>query len=86
MIPPAAARLDEVTGITSDDAQAIIAEIGLDMNRFSTVGHLVSRARISPRTIQSAPAAAEAKLARANPTSKASSVKPQRQLPAPTRS
>jgi transposase len=37
---PAAARLDEITGIGPDGAQAIIAEIGLDMSRFPTAGHL----------------------------------------------
>ncbi len=50
---PAAARLDEITGIGPDGAQAIIAEIGLDMSRFPTASHLVSRAKLSPRTIQS---------------------------------
>jgi transposase len=37
---PAAARLDEITGIGPDGAQVIIAEIGLDMSRFPTAGHL----------------------------------------------
>ena len=50
---PAVARLDEITGIGPDGAQAILAEIGLDMSRFPTAGHLVSWARLSPRTIQS---------------------------------
>ena len=31
----------------------ILAEIGLDMTRFPTAGHLVSWAKLSPRTIQS---------------------------------
>jgi len=31
----------------------ILAEIGLDMGRFPTAGHLVSWAKLSPRTIQS---------------------------------
>ena len=31
----------------------LIAEIGLDMNQFPTPGHLVSWAKLSPRTIQS---------------------------------
>ena len=52
---PAAARLDEITGIGPEGAQAIIAEIGLDMSRFPTPGHLVSWAKLSPRTIQSGP-------------------------------
>lgn len=50
---PVVARLDEVTGIGTLAAQTIIAEIGLDMTRFPTAGHLVSWARLSPRTIQS---------------------------------
>ena len=39
---PASARLDEITGIGSEGAQAIIAETGLDMGRFPTAAHLVS--------------------------------------------
>jgi transposase len=50
---PAIDRLDEITGIGRDTAQVIIAEIGLDMGRFPTPGHLVSWAKLSPRTIQS---------------------------------
>jgi transposase len=50
---PAVDRLDEVTGIGREGAQAIIAEIGLHMGVFPTSGHLVSWAKISPQTIQS---------------------------------
>jgi len=46
-------RLDEITGIGPLSAQVIIAEVGLDMGRFATAGHLVSWAKLSPRTIQS---------------------------------
>jgi transposase len=42
---PAAARLDEITGIGPDGVQVIIAEIGLDTSRFPTAGYLVSRPR-----------------------------------------
>jgi transposase len=52
---PAVDRLDEITGIGRDAAQAIIAEIGLDMGIFPTPGHLVSWAKLSPQTIQSGP-------------------------------
>ena len=34
-------------------AQVIIAEIGLDMSQFRTAAHLVSWAKLCPRTIQS---------------------------------
>jgi transposase len=46
-------RLDEVPGISLLGAQIILAEIGLDMTRFMTPGHLVSWAKLCPRTIQS---------------------------------
>jgi transposase len=64
---PAAARLDEITGIGPDGAQAIIAEIGLDMSRFPTAGHLVSWAKLSPRTIQSGPRSRGGKTGKGNP-------------------
>ena len=44
----AATRLDEIPGIGSTAAAAIIAEIGLDMSRFPTAGHLCSWAKFSP--------------------------------------
>jgi transposase len=43
-----AARLDEIPGIGPIAAAAIIAEIGLDMSRFPTAGHLCSWAKFSP--------------------------------------
>ena len=52
---PPVARLDEIPGISPHAAQMVIAEIGLDMTRFPTAGHLVSWARLCPRTIQSGP-------------------------------
>ncbi|MGH3627066.1 MAG: IS110 family transposase, partial [Sciscionella sp.] len=52
---PAVDRLDQITGIGRTGAQAIIAEVGLQMSRFPTAGHLVSWAKLSPRTIQSGP-------------------------------
>jgi transposase len=64
---PAAARLDEVTGIGPDSAHAIIAEIGLDMSRFPTPGHLVSWSKLSPRTIQSGPRSRGGKTGKGNP-------------------
>jgi hypothetical protein len=50
---PAVARLDEITGCRITAAQAIIAEIGLDMTVFGTPGRLVSWAERCPQTRQS---------------------------------
>jgi len=44
----AAARLDEIPGIGPVAAAAIIAEIGVDMSRFPTAGHLCSWAKFAP--------------------------------------
>jgi transposase len=46
-------RLDEIPGIGPQTAQTILAEIGFDMTRFPTAAHLVSWAKLCPRTIQS---------------------------------
>ncbi|MFE2183765.1 IS110 family transposase [Streptomyces sp. NPDC059455] len=48
-----AERLDVVPGIGPATAQIILAEIGTDMSRFPTPEHLVSWAKLCPRTIQS---------------------------------
>ena len=48
-------------------AQVIIAEIGLDMTRFTTAGHLVSWAKLCPRTIQSGPVQRGGKTGKGNP-------------------
>jgi len=47
-------KLDEVTGISLAAAHTIIAEIGLDMARFPTAGHLVSWAKYAPGVKESA--------------------------------
>src|SRR5438477_3928429 len=50
----AVGKLDEVPGINLAAAHAIIAEIGLDMARFPTAGHLVSWAKYAPGVNESA--------------------------------
>jgi transposase len=50
----AAQRLDEIPGVGLIAAHTIIAEIGLDMNRFPTAGHLCSWAKFTPITKESA--------------------------------
>jgi transposase len=47
-------RLDEITGVGRVAAQVIIAEIGTDMGRFPTPGHLASWAKFAPGVKQSA--------------------------------
>src|SRR6266581_8245379 len=64
---PAVDRLDEVTGIGREAAQAIIAEIGLHMSIFPTPGHLVSWAKISPKTVQSGTKNRSGKTGKGNP-------------------
>jgi transposase len=57
MIAPfaqAVARLDEIPGIGRVAAAVIIAEIGTDMSRFPTAGHLASWARFAPGVRESA--------------------------------
>jgi len=57
MIAPFAAavvRLDEIPGINAVAACVILAEIGIDMDRFPTAGHLVSWAKFAPGIKESA--------------------------------
>jgi transposase len=48
------ARLDTVPGVNARIAQVIIAEIGVDMTRFTTAGHLASWAGMCPGNYESA--------------------------------
>ena len=60
-------RLDEIPGIGPNVAQVILAEVGLDMSRFPTAAHLVSWAKLCPRTIQSGPLTRGGKTGKGNP-------------------
>jgi transposase len=66
-VAPALQRLDEIPGIGPRGAQVILAEIGLDMSRFPTAGHLVSWAKLSPRTIQSGARSGGGRTGKGNP-------------------
>jgi transposase len=48
-------RLAEIPGVSTAVAMAIIAETGLDMTRFPTAAHLVSRAGLTPVARQPGP-------------------------------
>jgi transposase len=64
---PAVARLDEITGCGIIAAQAIIAEIGLDMTVFGTPGRLVSWAKRCPQTRQSGKKSTAGRAGKGNP-------------------
>jgi transposase len=60
-------RLDEIAGVGVITAQLIVAEVGLAMAQLPTPGHLVSWAKVSPRTVQSGPRTRGAKTGKGNP-------------------
>ena len=64
---PAIAQLDAITGCGIIAAQAIIAEIGLDMTVFGTPGRLVSWAKRCPQTRQSGTKTSAGKAGKGNP-------------------
>ena len=64
---PPLERLTENPGIARRSAQVILAEIGLDMTRFPTASHLVSWAKLCPRTIQSGAKSTAARAGKGNP-------------------
>jgi transposase len=47
-------RLDEIPGVGQTAAHLLIAEIGVDITRFPTAGHLVSWAKFAPGVKESA--------------------------------
>jgi len=51
---PAIQRLQTIVGVGRRSAEVIVSEIGVDMSRFSTAGHLASWARICPGNHESA--------------------------------
>jgi len=61
------AQLDEIPGIGITAAQDLLAEIGTDMSRFPTPGHLVSWAKFAPQARQSAGRSKAASTGKGNP-------------------
>ena len=47
-------RLDEIPGLGQPAARLLVAELGVDMTRFPTAGHLVSWAKFAPGVSESA--------------------------------
>jgi transposase len=66
-ILPAVMKLDEIAGCGIYSAQAVIAEIGLDMTVFGTAGRLVSWAKKCPATRQSGPKTSHGRQPKGNP-------------------
>ena len=80
---PAVARLAEIPGVSQNLARAIIAEVGLDMTRFPTAGHLVSWAGLCPSARQSGTRTRPARRAGATPGCVTASARPPPAPPAP---
>ena len=59
--------LTTIPGVSDVTAQVMVAEIGVDMNRFPSCGHLVSWAGLCPRNDESAGNGAPRACARAAP-------------------
>ncbi len=60
-------RLDEIPGIGRRTAEDVLAEIGLDMSRFPTAGHLASWAHVCPGNHESAGKRKSGATGRGNP-------------------
>lgn len=63
-------KLDEIPGIGKDSAETILAEIGLDMERFPSAAHLSSWAGVSPGNNESAGKKRSGKTTKGNKTLK----------------
>jgi len=63
---PAIDRLTEIPGVSDTIAAGLIAELGLDMARFPTAGHLVSWAGLAPVADQSGPRTGRGKKGKGN--------------------
>lgn len=59
--------LESIPGVSRTAARVIIAEIGIDMSRFPTAGHLVSWAGFCPRSDESAGKRRSTKIRKGNP-------------------
>jgi len=66
--------LTSIPGIGELAAQVIVSEVGLDMSRFPTAGHLVSWAGLCPRSDESAGKRRSARLRKGSPWLKATLV------------
>lgn len=63
-------KLEEIPGIAKRSAEVILAEIGLDMSRFPTAGHLAAWAGLAPGNNESAKKRKNARSRKGNPTLK----------------
>ena len=60
-------RLDSIPGIDRRNAEVLLAELGTDMRRFPTSGHLASWARLCPGSNESAGKRKSGKTGHGNP-------------------
>jgi transposase len=67
-------RLERMPGVSALAARVVLAEIGPDMSRFPTAGHLVSFAGLCPRMDESAGKARSTRLRKGSPWLKATLV------------
>lgn len=63
-------RLEEIPGIGKRSAEVILAEIGLDMSRFPTAGHLAAWSGVAPGNNESAKKRKSSRSRKGNPTLK----------------